>query len=412
MAANLIKLSDRVKTRKEYFGGILFNIDTGDVIEVDREAFTVISTMRESGAVDMETLLNLSSHVKIQWPEYKHLSAPETIHWALTYRCDHSCLDCYVSRYRGCIAQELDNQQALKLVDKIAGSGAFQLAIGGGEPFLRSDLNDIVQSAAEKGLTVHITTGKYDLENKQLTDLAKYIKVIQIGIRPDELFHTDDYTTDKLRALVTRLEEYRIHTGANLIMTRSSIRNLDRILERLIDIGFKKYTLLRYKPPADITRWLQENPDRCDLLLLEEKVVSLHKKYPDAVLRIDCAFSFLERRLNPRIALFSGIRGCVAFDRIMAVAPNGSVYPCSQLVGDKFKAGDLLNEDFDFIWHQNELTARYRDFREIQSFRTGSCGKCQSKAFCGGCRVFAGDAIGSDPGCPEPIFRNNKKIEN
>ena len=39
MNSNFIKLSSNVIIRKENFGGILFNKDTGDVIEVDREAF-------------------------------------------------------------------------------------------------------------------------------------------------------------------------------------------------------------------------------------------------------------------------------------------------------------------------------------------------------------------------------------
>ena len=409
MAAIRIRLSDRVKIRKEYFGGILFDTDTGDVIEVDREAFAVISTMKESGAVDIETLLTLPNRTKIQWPEYKHSSAPETIHWALTYRCEQSCPDCYVSRYRNGTIRELDSQQALKLVDKIAGSGAFQLAIGGGEPFLRNDLNDIVQSASEAGLTVHITTGKYDLDNQQLTDLAKHLKVLQIGIRPDELFHHGNYIADKLRALVAQLKEHKIITGANLIMTRSSIRHLDRILYTLTDIGFKKYTFLRYKPPGDLQRWLQEEPDKKDLFLLEEKLTSLQKQYPEVVFRIDCALSFLERKLNPRTATFWGIKGCAAFDRIMAVAPDGSVYPCSQLVDQKFRAGNLLNEDFKSAWHENEMINRFRNFRNLQSFKNGDCGKCRAKAFCGGCRVFAEDSTGSDPGCPEPVYRLPKR---
>ena len=39
MKAKFIKLSDKVKIRKEHFGGILFNTDTGDVIEIDRGSF-------------------------------------------------------------------------------------------------------------------------------------------------------------------------------------------------------------------------------------------------------------------------------------------------------------------------------------------------------------------------------------
>ncbi len=95
-------------------------------------------------------MLEEKSLIKIRWPIYKHLSAPETVHWAVTYKCGQSCPDCYVARHKRLFTNELDTQDALKLVDKIADSGVFQLAIGGGEPFLRNDLEDIVRSALGK----------------------------------------------------------------------------------------------------------------------------------------------------------------------------------------------------------------------------------------------------------------------
>jgi len=39
-----------------------------------------------------------------------------------------------------------------------------------------------------------------------------------------------------------------------------------------------------------------------------------------------------------------GMRGCVAAGKIMVLGPDGSVYPCSQLVSDKNKAGNLLED--------------------------------------------------------------------
>jgi len=59
MKSNFIKLSDKVKIRKEYFGGVLFNMDTGDVIDIDREAFTVISIIKHIELVDMNALLDM-----------------------------------------------------------------------------------------------------------------------------------------------------------------------------------------------------------------------------------------------------------------------------------------------------------------------------------------------------------------
>ncbi len=450
--SKFIKLSDRVKIRKEYFGGVLFNMDTGDIIDVDREAFTVLSIIKHNELVNMDALLDmpitykgkrinsgnikgvifrladmgiidvmpngiLSKHyrkpfqdknlIKIKWPAHEHLSAPETVHWAVTYKCGEACPDCYIERHKSLFTKELDTQAAFNLISKIADSGVFQLAIGGGEPLMRSDLEDIVQRASEKGLVVHITTGKYEIESQRLDVLAKYIKTIQIGIRTDELINGNISTGEKLRALVTQLNERSIITGANLIMTRSSIHNFDRIIEMLVSSGFKRYTLLRYKPPNNVKRWLQEKPNQQDLELLEERLMVMQEMHTDISFRIDCALSFLERRLNPQTALYSGIRGCVAGERIISITPDGSVYPCSQLVRDIFKAGNLLNEDYKCIWYRSNVLKKYRNFREKKCFKNSSCGKCQAKLFCGGCRVFAEDAIGFDLGCPGPVCGSN-----
>ncbi|PHJ37716.1 hypothetical protein P378_14625 [Desulforamulus profundi] len=452
MKSNFIKLSDKVKIRKEYFGGVLFNMDTGDVIDIDREAFTVISIIKHIELVDMNALLDMpitykgkrinsggikgilsrfadmgiidvmpngilsedyrkrlqeKNLIKLRWPAYEHLSAPETVHWAVTYKCGEACPDCYIERHKSLFTNELDTQAAYNLISKIADSGVFQLAIGGGEPLIRNDLEDIVHRASEKGLAVHITTGKYEIERERLDALAKHIKTLQIGIRTDELINGDISAAEKLRVLITQLNERGIIAGANLIMTRSSIHNFDRVIEMLISSGFKRYTLLRYKPPKNVKRWLQEKPNKHDLDLLEERLTVMQEMHTDILFRIDCALSFLERRLNPQTALYSGIRGCVAGDRIISVAPDGSVYPCSQLVGDIFKAGNLLNEDFECIWNRSNVVKKYRSFREKKCFKNSSCGKCQAKVFCGGCRVFAEDAIGSDPGCPGPLCGSN-----
>ncbi|HBE78358.1 MAG TPA: hypothetical protein DDW65_11355 [Firmicutes bacterium] len=69
--------------------------------------------------------------------------------------------------------------------------------------------------------------------------------------------------------------------------------------------------------------------------------------------------TFLERRLNSQIALYSGLKGCVAGEEIISVAPDGSVYPCAQLVGEIFNAGNLLNEDYESIWNRSNVIKKY-----------------------------------------------------
>lgn len=68
------------------------------------------------------------------------------------------------------------------MIDKIADAGVFQLAIGGGEPFMRDDLVNILAKAKDRNLVVHVTTGRYQHEPSVLKEIVKYIKSMQITI--------------------------------------------------------------------------------------------------------------------------------------------------------------------------------------------------------------------------------------
>jgi radical SAM protein with 4Fe4S-binding SPASM domain len=348
--------------------------------------------------------------VKVRWPDRPQIIAPETVHWAITHQCGAACPDCYMERHKGLFPDELNTREAFEIIDKIANAGVFQLAIGGGEPLLRKDLAMIAGYASAKGMVVHITTGCYEIDAHRLEELAKSIKSLQIGIRMDTCTR-DNEAVAQLKKLIEKLGQCGIICGANLVMSRSGIKKLDEAVQILADAGFSRFTLLRYKPPAHVARWVDEKPDHHDLNRLEYCLADIVRKNSRLHIRIDCALSFLERRLNPQLAQESGIKGCTAADRIMSVAPDGSVFPCSQLTGPDLKAGNLLQEDFATFWY-SQLMKRYRKFREAKSFRGSHCGNCKAKRFCGGCRIFATDALGSDPGCPEPLYRKGAEPIN
>jgi len=97
------------------------------------------------------------------------------------------------------------------------------------------------------------------------------------------------------------------------------------------------------------------------------------------------------------------LSGCVAGERIAAVAPDGSVYPCSQLVGQAYKAGNLTRDSLKMIWRESEIFNRYRNFRQNKQFMDSEYGQCNANRFCGGCRVFAKDTNGCEPHCPLEI---------
>jgi radical SAM protein with 4Fe4S-binding SPASM domain len=428
-----IRLADHVMLREERFGGLVFNANTGDILEVDREAFNLLVWLRRIGAAGVGELARqkdiraiLSKLLSMGIIEYfskdaaeqcvgpfeqtpssgsdgtnrnqHHLSAPETVHLAVTYRCDNTCIDCYSRKHAQYISTELDTLQMCGVIDKISDSGVFQLAIGGGEPFVRNDLGLIVKHAASKGLLVHVTTGQYS-PNQTLAEVMKHIKSLHVGIRTDELLANAE-TDEQLRVLSECVYKSRVRLGANLIMTRQTIDNAEKILGILVKHGFGRVIFLRYKPISNDARWSAENPKPDELRSFQRWLVGAKRRYRELMLRIDCAASFMIRDAVPTDALHRGIKGCTAGDRIISVAPDGSMFPCSQLVGRPFFAGNLAKDAFETIWHESDVLDKYRNFRKSESFSGSVCGKCSAMPFCGGCRVFADDSIGGEPFCP------------
>jgi radical SAM protein with 4Fe4S-binding SPASM domain len=171
-------------------------------------------------------------------------------------------------------------------------------------------------------------------------------------------------------------------------------------MELLLQCGIKRYIFLRYKPIPDRERWNNENPNGKELQIFQKWLTDAKRRYPNIMIRVDCAAAFLMRGTNHFAAARAGIKGCTAGERIISVAPDGSVYPCSQLVGHAYNAGNLTNESFETVWRESGVLNAYRRFRQNASFIGSVCGRCGASSFCGGCRVFADDGIGGEPFCP------------
>ncbi|MBD3376618.1 radical SAM protein [candidate division KSB1 bacterium] len=439
MTVQTICISPQIRMRREFFGGLLYDRRNGNIIEIDNEAFfllchlgsdcvnqnALVSFLSDNDLINaspdkirevIDQLLQLDiiqscGHEQttheftfILYPEVQNhygLSAPETVHWAITYDCDQGCPDCYASRFIQ-KSPALNTKESLMLIDKLADWGVFQLAIGGGEPFLRDDLPDLVHHAASRGLDVHLTTGLTKLHDDLLKQLSPSVKVLSLGIRSDHL--RSEMGCAGLREWRMSVQNAGMLASANLILSRSVLTELPEIIDRLVETGFIRIVLLRYKPPANIDRWKQERPKGEELKSLHAILARIVDKYPFLHLRVDCALSFVQRHLSPELASRLGLKGCVAAHRILAVAPDGSVYPCSQLVHERCYGGNLLESDPKELWDGSKTLQRYRTYQIRKSFKQSACGICLKKASCGGCRVFADDGLGGDPGCPQPVF--------
>jgi radical SAM protein with 4Fe4S-binding SPASM domain len=78
--------------------------------------------------------------------------------WELTMKCDQPCEHCG-SRAGAARIQELSTEEILKVADSLEELGTREVALIGGEAYLRPDLPKIVEHLAKKGMRVSLQTG-------------------------------------------------------------------------------------------------------------------------------------------------------------------------------------------------------------------------------------------------------------
>ncbi len=78
--------------------------------------------------------------------------------------------------------------------------------------------------------------------------------------------------------------------------------------------------------------------------------------------------------------------------------PTGAALPCAP--DSKMRLGNLLDTPLREIWINHPVFGNLRQREKIK----GKCSNCQSKGYCGGCRLMAfsemGDWLSQDPSCP------------
>ena len=102
---------------------------------------------------------------------------------------------------------------------------------------------------------------------------------------------------------------------------------------------------------------------------------------------------------NPKLLEDIKFSGCSAGISVIAIMPNGDVYPCRRL---PIKIGNIFNQNiYDIL--NNIIIKKLRNRDNLKD----KCSVCPYKWICGGCRGYAyaltGDIFASDPLCPYSI---------
>lgn len=172
---------------------------------------------------------------------------PIYVHYGVTHRCNLTCRMCGLWKI-GNRKTELDLPQIQQLAANLGRLGTTAISLGGGEPFLRSDLDEIVRAFLNQGIQTRVLTNGV-VPNPKLIQKVMDAGVRHVSISMDTLDQerqADICEKENIWARITEAVRFwadhlRPRNGLgiiNCVVTRLNFEELPRIVEYAERYGF------------------------------------------------------------------------------------------------------------------------------------------------------------------------------
>ncbi len=346
-------------------------------------------------------------------PEIPHepLSAPQEVFWEVTWRCNLSCLYCY--NHSGEPAEkELGLAECRELIDQWGELGVFKTIIGGGEPFIRQDIIDILEMLEDKGITpIVISNGT--LIDQAIAQELKTMKRLRLSIslegataQVNDKVRLGDHAFDRALAGMAALRKAGVGFGLQAVLTRANLASITQLPSLAWDLGANSFSLRRLLPYGRAKEH-RLDVDTPQIRQVVEQLEALRSEYPEGFLSFpglvpmdyaqDSPYCQCSISPDKPLSCGPGYINC-------GLTPDGHLIPCSYLNQEPWLGPSVREQPFSDIWREGDFIQPMRDL--CLTMLPALCQSCShmKKECRGGCRASAfqahGDWLAMDPECP------------
>lgn len=304
----------------------------------------------------------------------------EEIDLHVTNRCVNECPHCNMNSPEK--MDEISGEKICDFLKEASELGAKALHITGGEPFLRTDIFDIMENANNLGMKVEIVTAK-ELSMEEIKKLKNIgVDYLTISIDGNKQYH------DKLRRVgnfdssienIKKALSIGLKVRVNTFIWKENINHINEILKLTSNLGVQKHVIFYFTPIGrgekhlnlwmDLKEWKEFFETTKEHI--SQKILSNKENKTEYILQK----SFYE---NIDEVDVEEVR-CRIQDRSACVLLcDGSLYPCVLYMRSDKKLGNIQNESLKNIWDNSEMWSYYSPSLNSES----RCYICEQKDEC------------------------------
>jgi Y-X(10)_GDL-associated radical SAM protein len=320
-------------------------------------------------------------------------SRPILAVWEITLACNLKCTHCG-SRAGNRRVGELTTAECLDVVAQLARMGVREVALIGGEAFLRRDWIEIIKTVRDHGMDCSMQTGGRGLTEQKIQNAAQ-AGLMSCGVSIDGLRALHDRlrgvpgSYDQAMAALGHLRKHGVPSSVSTQIGSEIMPELRELMHRIVDVGARNWQI-------QLTVAMGNAADKPELLLQPYRVLDLmpllaelHEEAMGLGLLLQPAnnigyFGPYEHRWRIVDDALGHWQGCSAGQTSIGIEADGTIKGCPSLPTMAYAGGNVRQMTIEQMWELSDSLRFARD-RTVNDL-WGFCRTCYYADVCrGGC---------------------------
>lgn len=362
-------------------------------------------------------------------PGFDFSERPFLVIWETTKACGLACVHCRAEADPNPDPNELNHEEALKLIRDVKEMGTPILVFSGGDPLRRKDLPDLIRYAKSlKIRTGAIPAVTPDLTREKIVELAESgLSQIAFSLDAADPAEHDSFrrTTGVFERTIESVKianELGLHVQINSLVNVHNQESLDKLIKLIetLNIVFwevfflvptgrgKDLPLLTAQKFEEAFEKIYELNKRVNFVIKVTEAQHYRRFYIEQEMKAEGIDpksikdsrvelpAFLRRKSGPNASIGHAPDGVNSGKGFIFISRNGEVMPSGFL---PIPVGNVREKSLAEIYRNSPLLIELRDSSKLK----GRCGACEYKYICGGSRsrayALTGDYLAEDSSC-------------